>query len=369
MKISEFHVPSPKEPTLQETLDHELQNFEKPKKKPVEISIKEDTSDSDKLLAEFKNFGKAFTVESVIKEMYTINPDIFDKDFVLVHDTALYINNVLNEKVYTKAESDMLIETIISEDGRIVKGSNTTDDVGLDEIKIQAKKMGFEVTRDGIPALLDTHGKSYKPTVVESKLTEARHGSVILVDFQPAYSPDYQGADNDGFGYNEAIESAIEYINAKSPSVTCFFNGEEVGIEDTAQEVAQHYAEMGTDEHLIHDFNFKEKTYAFLRNWMENGFAIDNGVIIKVIRYMVMNHITDSREIDQEVFMELVGDEFQEGMMDDNIYIPDVSIAELKSLSGSLLGGGGRHECLEEMQLFMNAFNIKYKLVDRWIYG
>ena len=55
------------------------------------------------------------------------------------------------------------------EDGKIVKDVNTTDDVGLDEIKIQEKKMGFEVTRDGIPAYLDTHGKSYKP-IVESNL-------------------------------------------------------------------------------------------------------------------------------------------------------------------------------------------------------
>ena len=52
-----------------------------------------------------------------------------------------------------------------------------------------------------------------------------------------------------------------------------------------------------------------------------------------------------------------------------NIYLPDISIADLKTLSGSLLGGGGQHECLKEMQLLMNAFNIKYKLVQDWIYG
>ena len=51
----------------------------------------------------------------------------------------------------------MKINDIVLEDGRIVPGVNTTDDVGPDEIKIQAKKMGFDVTKDGIPPLLYEH--------------------------------------------------------------------------------------------------------------------------------------------------------------------------------------------------------------------
>ena len=48
----------------------------------------------------------------------------------------------------------MKINDIVLEDGRIIPGINTTDDVGPDEIKIQAKKMGFTVTKDGVPPLL-----------------------------------------------------------------------------------------------------------------------------------------------------------------------------------------------------------------------
>ena len=44
--------------------------------------------------------------------------------------------------------------------GRIVKGVNTTPDVGPDEIKKQAAKMGFKVDRDGRPPLL--HAKARK---------------------------------------------------------------------------------------------------------------------------------------------------------------------------------------------------------------
>ncbi len=42
----------------------------------------------------------------------------------------------------------------IFEDGRIVKGVNTTVDVGTDEIKKQAAKFGNTVTKDGVPPTL-----------------------------------------------------------------------------------------------------------------------------------------------------------------------------------------------------------------------
>ncbi len=193
------------------------------------------------------------------------------------------------------------------------------------------------------------------------KLVEARGNSVILVDFQPAY-------DTGEYGYSEAIAPAMDYINKKQPQVTAFYNGQDVGIEDTAQEVMWHFIENGLNEDLTHLFTFKEKSYAWLRQWMDEG--IDPAMIIKVVRYIVMNNLNDSREIEDDAWLQLVGEDFE--YYDDremNIYLPDINIGTLKELSGSLLGGGGKHQCLKEMQLFMNAFNIKYKMVNDWIYG
>ena len=42
----------------------------------------------------------------------------------------------------------------LTEDGRIVKGVNTTVDVGPNEIPKQAKKWGFKVDKDGRPPTL-----------------------------------------------------------------------------------------------------------------------------------------------------------------------------------------------------------------------
>ena len=47
----------------------------------------------------------------------------------------------------------------IREDGRIVKGVNTTVDIGPDEIKTQSAKFGNRVDKDGLPPFLRTDGK------------------------------------------------------------------------------------------------------------------------------------------------------------------------------------------------------------------
>jgi hypothetical protein len=43
--------------------------------------------------------------------------------------------------------------------GRVVKGVNTTSDVGVDEIPRQAAKFKIKVTRDGYPPVARSDGK------------------------------------------------------------------------------------------------------------------------------------------------------------------------------------------------------------------
>lgn len=192
-------------------------------------------------------------------------------------------------------------------------------------------------------------------------LSEARRQSVILVDFQPAYH-------TDNWGYPDALSNTVEYLNKVEPSnIVVFFNGSEVGIEDTPDQVKGHYVEYGLDEEIAESFRMIEKSYAWLRGWMDQG--VDASVIIKAVRWMVSNREYDSRDIPDEVMEEIAGDHDLDALEGDNIYIPDISLSLLKEMSGSLIGGGGRHQCLQEMQLLMNAFNIKYKMVQDWIYG
>ena len=188
-----------------------------------------------------------------------------------------------------------------------------------------------------------------------------RRGNVILVDFQPAYN-------SDQWGYRPALKKACEYINNNNVNVVAFFNGMDVGIEDLEDEVIDHYVEEGgLDYDHAHKIQLVEKTYAFLRGWMDMG--VSNRAIIQTLRYMVNNKINDSRDVEEETLQQIVGDEWKDGMVDDMIYLPDIDLKLLKGMSHCMIGGGGRSACLKELTILMNAFNIKYKLVNDWIYG
>jgi len=59
----------------------------------------------------------------------------------------------------------MKVYDILSEDGRIVKGVNTTADVGPNEIKTQAAKFGNTVDKDGVPPTLSKRVKGASTNV------------------------------------------------------------------------------------------------------------------------------------------------------------------------------------------------------------
>ena len=188
-------------------------------------------------------------------------------------------------------------------------------------------------------------------------LTEANRNKVLLIDFQPAYANYYSGSE---------LRAACAYINSKpNVEVLAFYNGADVGIEDTEGEVMWHYVEDGgLDEDA--NISFREKGYAFLRSWMDQG--VDTSVIIKVLREMIRRGFNDSREFEEEL-EQIVGEgSWEDWMEGDNIYIPDIAINELKSFTGCLMGGGGRDECFKEIQILMSVFNIKHKEVQDWIY-
>ena len=65
---------------------------------------------------------------------------------------------------------------------------------------------------------------------------------------------------------------------------------------------------------------------------------------------------------------ELVGDDYATRMPQDPMTIRWTSVAQLKKFNGAYIVGGGRNECLREVELLMNAFNIRYKRIDSMVY-
>ena len=135
-------------------------------------------------------------------------------------------------------------------------------------------------------------------------------------------------------------------------------------------------SELTESEQLINwsRFQIVDKGYGYFRTWMDEG--VNPAVIIKVIRTLYANKVNDTRllfggEDDpgyEDAMRKLVGPEFKDWMLADPITTEWTSIAQLKRFNGAYIVGGGRDECLREVELLMNVFNIKYKRIDSLVY-
>ncbi len=210
-----------------------------------------------------------------------------------------------------------------------------------------------------------------------ARLDEGRNTSVIVVDVQPAYSQ----------GNERLFEKIIKFVVNQTGPVLMFVNAEQDGLtDDTVNEIKQYWedvvrGEEGDPEDWNPEpidwsrFQIVDKGYGMLRAWMDSG--VDPAVIIKAIRLMYQNRVNDSQQLfggeDNEDyalnFQTFIGPEFKKWMLNDPISINWTSVAQLKRFSGSYIVGGGRNECLREVELLMNAFNIKYKRIDSMVYG
>ena len=204
-------------------------------------------------------------------------------------------------------------------------------------------------------------------------LLEGRSHPCIVVDMQPEYSK-FCGS---------RCEKIISFVNKQTGPVLMFVNAEDLGYsgdtissikeywEETARELSGNYE----DESPINwdRFEIVDKGYGYLRSWMDRG--IDSRIIIATIRELYAQRKSDSREL---VFSDDVKEltpiqieirEAIEEMNGDPLSVNWISVGQLRKFNKAYIMGGGRNECLREVELLMNAFNIKYKRIDSLVYG
>lgn len=200
------------------------------------------------------------------------------------------------------------------------------------------------------------------------ELLEGRGMSSIVVDVQPAYARIF-----DGPGYHSWVESMMEFLNKQRGPILMFVNAEQDALTpDTVGEIQEYWEESGFDHENWHRVQIVDKGYGFFRGWMDQ--KVPDDAIIKTIRLMYQNKVYDSRELfggedsdDYAINME-VGLGVPEEALADAINVKWTSVAQLKEFSGSYIMGGCRNECLREVELLMNAFNIKYKRIEEFTY-
>ena len=203
---------------------------------------------------------------------------------------------------------------------------------------------------------------------------EYNSNNVIVVDIQPMYCGKKFGT----FSISRFGEFIKQMLN-KSRKVLYFYNGMETVGEDTQDDIIQWLIERMMEEGLVDSedeyaldqlyylFNqriiWHDKGYGYLRPWMDQG--VSDSTIIQTIRCMAGKHINDSRDLaEKELKIATNGEDIPE----DPLIIPSIPLNTLKQFSGAYICGGGRDECLREVQLLMNAFNIKYIMFREFIY-
>lgn len=212
---------------------------------------------------------------------------------------------------------------------------------------------------------------------IQEFLTEGRNHPVICVDVQPEYC----GGINDR-NVSSVCANIIDFVALRQTGpVLMFVNAEDQGLSgDTVVDIQQYWAETVAEITNDYDneqpinwkrFQIVDKGYGYFRAWMDSG--IEPSTIIATIRELYRQRISDSRELEFPAFnrrtttQSLIQGAIEE-MSGDPLSVNWTSVAQLKRYSGGYLVGGGRNECLREVELLMNAFNIRYKRIDSLVY-
>lgn len=100
------------------------------------------------------------------------SPARVQKGLEVVKDYLEKHNGMIDPK--DVAELNKAVDTgqLMENGGKIVPGVNTTHDVGPNEIKIQAKKMGFAVSKDGVPPIMKPKNLREYLEIVEDRDTK-----------------------------------------------------------------------------------------------------------------------------------------------------------------------------------------------------
>lgn len=186
-------------------------------------------------------------------------------------------------------------------------------------------------------------------------LIESTRNELVVVDVQPVYK--------NYIKFN--IESFINYIKEQNYyRILYLFNGPDFGFE-TEHEIKEWlFEKVEYDEELcefIQTFKFYEKNYGFYRDLIDSDY--DEADIIKLIKYMTNKKENDSRDLEDEEWDKLN----IQNPSPNHIYIPDV-IDILKNHNNIHLCGGGKKECLKEVEICLKVLNKDYKLLDKWVY-
>jgi hypothetical protein len=169
--------------------------------------------------------------------------------------------------------------------------------------------------------------------------------NLLVVDIQPAY---------DKHCHRVTKNVIRELTKAKNPVAMWVGHGL---TYDTLSDVQGYFLDYGFPEDRLWEVEFIEKDYAFFRGWMDND--VEHGDIVKTVKRMYRAGVNDSREVKLPNHL---------SELCDCINIPDIDLDIFTGHHWNMCGGG-RNECLKEIELWLRAIRVSYRLLNDMIYG
>lgn len=189
---------------------------------------------------------------------------------------------------------------------------------------------------------------------------------LVVVDIQPGYHS----------SCHLITEAVVEKINnsikedGSSTPVIFFYVGRDLDV-DSKDDVIGYLLEHGLEEEKIRHIRFIEKGYGFYRAWMDQG--VSEEIILNAAKLMKEEEIYDSRDFEHEHWVTIAGENYQKmyHLFDDNIYYPDFNTKLIlrEDVDNFELIGGGRQECLKEIELFLKASGKTLTVNEKLCYG
>jgi len=188
-------------------------------------------------------------------------------------------------------------------------------------------------------------------------ITEGLTHPCIVVDVQPEYI-------EDGPWFDTGLQ-IINFLNGRQGPILMFVNAEQDGLTaDSIPQIKEWWEDYGFEEDNWNRVTIVDKGFGYFRAYMEQGAS--DATVIKMIRTLYTKKLNDARDLEYDEYVAIMGDD---SLIDEVFAINWTSVAQLKRFNGAYIMGGGRNECLREVELLMNAFNVRYKRIDDLVYG
>lgn len=192
------------------------------------------------------------------------------------------------------------------------------------------------------------------------KRYESNNPFLVVVDIQPSYHP----------GSYQVVPDIIDKLNTTKQNIFFFYVGRDFGL-DSKEDVIMYLLENGLDEDKIKNIKFIEKTYGYYRNWIDSN--IEDDVIIRAIKIMKNENINDSRDFEEKHWSEIISNSGVDRFFLEQNSIHDIDfnadIFKYPEVNNFELVGGGRQECLKELELYLKAIGKDLVINEKLCYG